>query len=74
MPITTDQTVHKNRPDIVMLDKITKEVYLSDAATMYAVQTPTHSRNFKEKSKRYLYGLGKALRFTEVSGSQISKQ
>jgi len=47
-----------------MLDKITKEVYFLDAATMYAVPTPTHPRNVKEISKHYLYRLGEALRFT----------
>jgi hypothetical protein len=57
-----------------MLDKTIKEVYLLDAATTYAVITPTHSRNVKEKSKQFLYRLGEALRFVEGTGSQISKQ
>ena len=28
--ITTDQTAHNDRPDIVMLDKTIKEAYLTD--------------------------------------------
>jgi len=52
-----------------MLDKTIKEVYLADAATTYAVQTPTQSKNVKEKSKQSLYMLGEALRFTECSGT-----
>jgi hypothetical protein len=35
-PTTTDRTVHNNRPDIdlVILDKTTKEAYLTDVALL----------------------------------------
>jgi hypothetical protein len=57
-----------------MLVKTIKEVYLSDAATTYAVPPPTHSRNIKEKYKQSSYRFGEALRTTKGSGAHISKQ
>ena len=45
--ITTDQTVHNNRPDVVTLDKTIKEAYLIaiPAVTASTAPSPRSSRN-----------------------------